>query len=74
MPQVTLYMPESLLERLRARALRSGRSLSSYVVDLLETRRGEPGWPKGFASLYGSWEGRFPVPEDPSPDDLDELK
>jgi hypothetical protein len=58
MPQVTLYLPEPLLLRLKRDAKREKRSLSSVVAARLEPAKSlDAGWPAGF------WE-RFHEPRD----------
>jgi hypothetical protein len=74
MAQVTLYMPEALLEKLRGRARERGKSLSAYVVEQLERRQSGRRWPAGFEDLYGSWEGPLEPPDDPAPEEPDRLR
>jgi hypothetical protein len=72
MSQLTIYVPEQVLKRLRAAARRQKKSVSAYVVDLLVGRERGAGWPSGFEDLYGSTEGSLPaiddVPAEPGPD------
>jgi hypothetical protein len=70
---VTLYVPDDLLAKLRRQAKRAGKSLSAHVVALIENRR-PAGWPSGFVDLFGSWQGEFPTPEDPPPDEIAALR
>ena len=70
MAQVTIYIPDDLERELRKRATRTGKSLSSVVVDLARRQLRPGGWPDELVELYGSWEGDFPVPEDPPPDEV----
>lgn len=72
--QVTIYLPDAVLDKLKQRAKRSGKSLSALVLEIIEQRRAPAKkWPRGFAELYGSWRGSFPIPEDPPPDEVEPL-
>ena len=76
MAQVTIYLPDEVARDVRARAKRAGMSLSAYVTALASqtSRAAAREWPKDFLKLLGSWEGAFPVPDDPPPrDDVDAL-
>lgn len=74
MAQLTIYLPEDVEKALRRRARVAKKSLSAYVVDLARgPDKKTTGWPKGFAKLAGSWEGDFPIPDDPPPDEPEEL-
>lgn len=76
MAQLTIYLPEPVEKRLRVRARRAKKSLSAYVVELIEERSGETtnnGWPPEFLALFGSVDASFPdeiedLPPDPVPE------
>jgi hypothetical protein len=68
--QVTVYIPDDLERDLRLHARRAGKSLSSVVTELARARLRPAVWPDGFKELFGSWEGAFPEPEDPPPDEV----
>ena len=75
MPQVSLYMDESMMEELRENAARAGVSLSKYVGDVLREHANKKRWPEGWFDLYGviTDEDDFEIPEDDysySEDDL----
>ena len=70
MAQVTLYLPEDIAKRIRREARRSRKSLSAYVAELAARELAPASWPHGFAGLYGSWAGEFPVVDDQPPDDV----
>ncbi len=69
MAQVTIYIPDDLELALKQRAKRSGKSLSSVVAELARKELRPAGW-GDFEDLFGSWEGDFPQPEDPPPDEV----
>jgi hypothetical protein len=73
MAQVTLYLPDDIAERIRLEAKRSHKSVSAYMADLATRELAPAGWPPGFAELWGSWEGSFPMAEDPPPDEIERL-
>lgn len=76
MAQVTIYLPDEVARDVRARARRAGKSLSAYLTELARGRTAarDDAWPKDFLELLGSWEGAFPIPDDPPPsDDVDAL-
>ncbi|MBR3257586.1 MAG: antitoxin [Eggerthellaceae bacterium] len=54
MAQLSLYVDDVSLERLRSRAQASGCSLSKYVGGLLAEDAASSGYPEGFFKLYGS--------------------
>jgi hypothetical protein len=72
MAQVTIYLPDDVEKKVRQEARRARKSLSSYMAELAAGRV-QPGrqWPEGFAELFGSWEGDFPLPADAPPDEVD---
>ena len=57
MPQLHLYVPDEIAETARARAKAVGKSLSSYLADLVVNEvAGE--WPEGFfEEVPGGWKG-----------------
>jgi hypothetical protein len=70
--QLTIYLPEAVVRKLRAGARRARKSVSAYVSDLLERRDRPAKWPSDFRRLYGSCDGTLPevddVPPEPGPD------
>jgi hypothetical protein len=72
--QVTIYLPDGVLERLRQDAKRSGKSVSAFVLERIAAPAAADTWPEGFGSLFGGWEGSFPVPDDPPPDEVEGLE
>lgn len=57
MPQLHLYVPDEIAETAKARAKAAGKSLSSYLADLVvQEVAGE--WPEGFfEEVAGGWKG-----------------
>ncbi len=53
MPQLSLYIPEDLLNKLRAAAAEEKTTLSKWVALQLEGRLNS-GYPAGFSALAGS--------------------
>jgi hypothetical protein len=58
MPQLHLYVPDEVAETAKARAKATGKSLSSYLADLVINEvAGE--WPEGFfEEVVGGWKGK----------------
>jgi macrodomain Ter protein organizer (MatP/YcbG family) len=73
MSQLTIYLPEQVISKLRANARRTGKSVSAYVTELIEKRERPNQWPKHFRKLYGSCRGTLPEIPDLSPEDGPEL-
>lgn len=57
MPQLHLYVPDEVAETAKARAKAAGKSLSSYLADLVVNEvAGE--WPEAFFDeVVGCWKG-----------------
>jgi hypothetical protein len=62
MPQLHLYVPDDVAETAKARAKAAGKSLSSYLADLVVNEiAGE--WPDGFfEEVVGGWKGEIERP------------
>jgi hypothetical protein len=71
--QLTIYLPEAVLRKLRAGARGARKSVSAYVTDMLERRDAPTEWPKGFPELYGSCRGTMPEISDLEPEPGPEL-
>lgn len=54
MGQVTLYMDEDTLARMRAAAEIAGVSMSAWLAQLVRERTGNE-WPRDVAALAGAW-------------------
>ena len=70
MAQLSLYLDDDTMERLRRRAEERHTSLSKYVSDLVRRDLGS-GWPPGFLDLYGSIDDDAFVEPDEIPFELD---
>ena len=58
MPQLHLYVPDEIAETPKARARAAGKSLSSYLADLV-VREVASEWPEGFfEEVVGGWKGK----------------
>lgn len=74
MAQLNLYVPDDVARKLRGEARKAKKSLSAYVLERVvggEATGG--GWPREFLALAGTWEGPFPEPEDPPPEEMGSL-
>jgi hypothetical protein len=57
MPQLHLYVPDDVAETAKSRAKAAGKSLSSYLADLV-VREVAGDWPEGFFDeVVGGWKG-----------------
>ena len=54
MSQITLYLPDELIARLKRAAKKAGVSLSSHVSGILQKKTMPSSWPQAFLDLYGS--------------------
>ena len=54
MPQVTIYLPDDLLQEVRLQAKQARLSLSAYMSELTRKAVRPSRWPAGFLELYGS--------------------
>ncbi|MFI5309034.1 MAG: hypothetical protein ACHQ53_16890 [Polyangiales bacterium] len=68
MSQLTIYLSEQVLRRLRAGARRARKSVSAYVAEMLEEGEPRAQWPKDFRKLYGSCRGDLPDVDDSPPE------
>ena len=58
MPQLHLYVPESVAAQIRARARAAGLSVSRYLATVLRAEAA-PGWPPGYLDeVVGGWQGK----------------
>ncbi|MBX3274200.1 MAG: hypothetical protein KF729_28290 [Sandaracinaceae bacterium] len=69
MPQATIYLPEAVANDVRKRAMQAGKSLSAYIVEILDRERRPTEWPEEFRRLYAACS--LPEVVDPPPEDLD---
>jgi hypothetical protein len=54
MSQITIYLDDSLADRLRKAAERDGVSLSSWVAQVIADRTADS-WPADILALSGTW-------------------
>lgn len=54
MPQLSLYLDEETMTRLRDDSTKAQRSLSKYVGDLIRRDEAQAAWPEGYWSIYGA--------------------
>lgn len=66
MPQLSLYLNDEEMERVRESASRQGTTLSRYVAGVLRGERDRNAWPPLFFTLYGSLadDDSFQEPDD----------
>jgi hypothetical protein len=62
MAQVTIYMDDETLVRMRRAAARSGLSMSAWLASLVRERTRNQ-WPAEVVELAGAWKD-FPAAED----------
>ena len=63
MAQVSLYFPDETAARLRQGARRARKSLSAYVLTLIDHPHSSADWKARVRALSGSWSG--PAPKRP---------
>lgn len=57
MPQLHLYIPDDLAERIHREAQSADMSISRYLAELVQ-REMSPEWPEGyFEHVVGGWQG-----------------
>lgn len=65
MPQLSLYLDDDLMDKLRDGASRAHLSLSKYAARCIDSETASALWPQGFWDLYGSVDdGSFRVPDE----------
>lgn len=65
MPQLSLYLDEATMTRLRGNSEKARQSLSRYVGDLIRRDEAPTAWPEGYWSVYGALsDSSFQVPEE----------
>jgi len=71
--QITLYLADELALQIRAEAKKAKTSVSAYMAGLVTSKLSPRGWPPEFLAVLGTWEGDFPEPDDPPPDEIEPL-
>jgi hypothetical protein len=67
--QVTIYLPDDVAEEVRRRAHDAHKSLSTFLVEIVEAYTRPPSWPDALVQLLTTGEGTLVEPDDPLPDD-----
>lgn len=73
MAQLTIYLPEDLLDEIKREASRAGKSVSAFLADIASAQLRPRKPSKELRALYGSWKGSFPELEDAPPKERDSL-
>ncbi len=73
MPQITIYLPAQIAERVKKKAKSLRKTLSAYLSDLARKDTQPAKWPKSFVDLYGSTKGDLQKPEKLVPEHRDEF-
>ena len=74
MPQLSLYLDDETMERLRLNAQASKTSLSKYVSSMLSDQPQTTWYPEGYFDLYGCLSDTdFREPEDYYLDEIEPL-
>lgn len=73
MAQLTIYLPDTLAQKAKRDAKRSGKSVSRYLADLVSGPAVHRERSRTLGKLYGSWKGSFPDVEDLPLDEPDAL-
>ena len=73
MAQVTIYLPDELIEEARERARSAERSLSAWVGELVRRETTVREWPKSLVDLLAHGRGDLVEPDDPPPEDIEAL-
>ena len=56
MTQLYCEVPETLAQRIEAKAIEFHLSVPEYLAKLVERDVGD-GWPEGYFDLFGGWQG-----------------
>lgn len=73
MAQLNVYVPDELEEKIRSLAQQEGKSVSSFLMELVREKFAPKEWKKEFLKVLGGWEGEFPEIERKSSQKRDEL-
>lgn len=60
MAQLNVYVPDELEEKIKSIAQQEGKSVSSFLADLVREKFAPKEWRKEFLKVLGHWEGEFP--------------
>ncbi|TDI47946.1 MAG: hypothetical protein E2P02_02130 [Acidobacteria bacterium] len=73
MAQVTIYLPDALIEEARKQARGAERSLSSWVAELVRRETTAVEWPKSLVDLLTHGRGDLVEPDDPPPENIEAI-
>ena len=73
MAQVTVYLPEDVLETARKRAGEQNSSLSAWISTLIR-RESVTEWPNSLVSLLHHGSADLVEPDDPPPEDVETFR
>ena len=73
MAQVTIYLPDELIEGARRKAQGAKRSLAAWVAELVRRETTVTEWPKSLVDLLTHGEGDLVEPDDPPPEDIEAI-
>jgi plasmid stability protein len=74
MAHFNLYLPDDLNREIRKQAQSHGKSISSYLTEIIKSQILHEKWSKDFFSdVVGGWKGEFPKIETLLPEERDDL-
>jgi len=73
MAQVTIYLPEDLIQEARAKAKAEDSSLSAWLADLVRRETAGHEWSRALVDLLTHGEGDLVEPDDPPPEEVEAL-
>jgi hypothetical protein len=73
MAQVTVYVPDDVLDAARRHAKGQGRSLSAWVSGLIRQETATE-WPKGLVDLLRHGSGDLVEPDDQPPEEVEPFR
>lgn len=71
MAQLTIYLPEDLIQEARKRASKEEQSVSAWIAELVRRETTGKAWPKSFVDLLTHGGGDLVEPDDPPPEDIE---
>lgn len=60
MAQLNVYVTDELEEKIKSVAQQEGKSVSSFLAELVRERFAPKTWKKDFLKILGKWEGDVP--------------
>lgn len=73
MSQLNFYVSGEIEERIRQEAKRKGKTISSFLADLIKSHFAKNPEEKHFQKFYGKWQGEFPQAKDLPPKPTEEF-